>query len=1265
MFKLLFPIFSVKKSNKVMLKLLFKTKTMMLGCLTVLLFSTTTQAQMRGPMEEPFIPGHLIVQIAEGAQIERIISHLPHDFEFQLNRLLSDNMRAYLIEFNPEKIGQMEALKLINSQSGITIAQNNHLVEIRQVPNDTEFNQQWHHVNTGQTGGTVDADIDIDEAWDITTGGQNALGHDIVVCILEQVNFSHNDLINNHWTNPFEIPGNGIDDDGNGYIDDINGWNVGTNTGVLPTNQSGHGTSVAGMIGAQGNNSLGVAGANWDVKMMNVVGYNINSEASVVSAYNYPLTLRKRYNATNGAQGAFVVSTNASWGIDNANPNNYPIWCAFYDTLGIHGILNCGATTNSNLNVDVSGDMPTACPSQYMLGIGRSDHNDNFAGGYGLTTINFPAPGINVRTTANTNAYTTTTGTSFASPLTAGVVALLYSIPCPTFMNIVLNDPQGGADLVFNSLMDGVDLKANMTNFFVAGGRLNVKTSMDLLMDAVCSTCTPPSDIQVTATNDNDASISYTAVADADNYTIYIQVAGSGTWTSFTTTGTTYTFTGLTTCTEYEFYVETTCGAETSVSSAIQTFATTGCGSCIDLPYCATTTTNPDIFVGVHSPAGVETEYLTYILTNGWGAPLADGYAYGDLVLVDDGSAAGSEGCGALINGAAINGNIAVALRGTCDFSLKAFNAQNAGATGLIIINNQANAPASLGAGGSAAQVTIPVVMVSQADGAALLAHLNGGSSAVGFMGQQNEWIESFELNGVLSTSGDDGGYRAPGLTPINLDVNTPYTFTLTPGQDGQQMAQYTRIWVDLDQNGIFDASEIVYDQTAAAPGVVTDALTIPGTATLGSTRMRVQMAYQGYGAGALPAACGTFVSGEVEDYCIQLASGVVCGTVLNQVVTQPSCAQVLNGSITLNPTGGSAPYTYSWNNGAGNVSSVSGLGAGTIIATVTDSDGCVTSQSFSLAYTTSVVVSGVSTQPTCSPNTDGAITASATGGTGFTYQWTAGPAAATYSGLGAGTYMVTATADNGCSSSQSFTLNYTTNLAINGNAINPSCNDTQDGSITANATGGTGISYQWTGGPATATYSGIGEGTYEVTATAANGCSISESFTLTANPTVPTASFTFNQTSLTFQFLNTSTNGNGYAWDFGDGNSSASFNPTHTYAADGTYNVCLTVTGACENVTSCEQIIVSTVGLANLATVSGINVYPNPASDEINFEISLTDVKEIAIIDATGKLVRVVKIDKELTSVNVSQLTNGLYIYQVYNLNGDRIYVDKFSITK
>jgi hypothetical protein len=476
-------------------------------------------AQMRTAEQEPFIPGELIIQVDPATDVSKLFDPLPSLYNFRAVKELSPFINAWLVKFDAQTIGQMAALRMIQNLNTIKLAQNNHLVQIRNTPNDTQFGQQWHHVNTGANNGTEDADIDTDEAWTITTGGTNALGHDIVVCILEGVNFSHVDLIDNHWINTGEIAGNGIDDDNNGYIDDIRGWNVNTNTGVLTGSSTGHGTSVAGMIGAKGNNNLGVVGANWKVKMLNVQGYNISSESSVIAAYNYPLTLRQRYNQTNGAQGAFVVATNASWGIDAANPANYPIWCGFYNTLGQQGIINCGATTNANLNVDVSGDMPTGCTSPYMVGVGRSDRNDNFAGGYGLTTIDFVAPGISVRTTSNTNNYTTTTGTSFASPLTAGVVALLYAIPCPNFMNNVIQSPQGGANFVLNALMNGVDQKPQLADSFITGGRLNAKRSMDLLMTQTC-----------TLSSENNDFVEFGAYPNPSNGLLNIKVNSNEKW---------------------------------------------------------------------------------------------------------------------------------------------------------------------------------------------------------------------------------------------------------------------------------------------------------------------------------------------------------------------------------------------------------------------------------------------------------------------------------------------------------------------------------------------------------------------------------------------------------------------------------------------------------------------------------------------------------------------------------------------------------------
>jgi hypothetical protein len=851
---------------------MLKIYTFLFAFLTIV---SQVNAQMRGPLEEPYIPGQLIVQIEEGENLEALLADLPNVQSFSVDRQLSKTMRAWLVKFDINEIDQEGALRLLKGKKGFSVVQSNHVIELRNTPNDPNYGQQWHLNNTGQGGGTPGADIQIEDAWAITTGGQNANGDDIVVCILEQVDFSHNDLQANHWINTAEIAGNGIDDDGNGYIDDINGWNVGNNSGNLPTNNSGHGTSVAGMIGAVGNNNLGVVGANWDVKMMNVVGYNIGSEASVVSAYEYPLVQRQIYNNTNGNEGSFVVSTNASWGIDAADPNNYPIWCAFYDTLGKYGILNCGATTNSNLNVDVSGDMPTACSSQYMIGIGRSDRNDNFQGGYGATTINFAAPGVNVTTTANGNNYTSTTGTSFASPLTAGVVALLYSIPCAEFATLATTQPQIAADFVFNALMDGCDPSPAMQGNFITNGRLNAYNAMTILMDNVCGGCAAPIGVAVNNESDNEITIGFNPVTDALSYNVKIRPVGAATWDEYTTTNTSYTFTGLDSCTEYEIIVQTECDGEDSNDTQIIFAATKDCGECIDISYCAPSVSNPNPRISVHSPQSIASIINDYTETSGWGAPFDEGYNYGNFVLVDDGSADSEEGCGALINSNDINGNVAVAIRGVCNFSLKALNAQNAGATALIIINNQAGGLNQLGAGADAGQVTIPTVMISQNDGADLLNALSNGETVVGIAGAQNEFIASFELGNDINNSGDDGGYLDAGLYHQVFFLDQAVNFEMTPGFDGQDLPLYTRIWIDLNQDGNFDQNEIVYDQGNSSFGVHSSGFTIPNNANLGSTRLRIQTVYQGPDAGVLPAGCNNFTSGEVEDYCIEIREGV------------------------------------------------------------------------------------------------------------------------------------------------------------------------------------------------------------------------------------------------------------------------------------------------------------------------------------------------------------------------------------------------------
>lgn len=683
---------------------------------------------------KPYVEGEMLVQIIDNASIKAILHRAPVAFKLDYVQELSKIMRVSLLSFDPTAISHEGIQHWLYSQPEVSIADYNYYVEMRStLPGDPSITQQWHHNNTGQTGGTVDADIDSDLAWDITTGGTTASGHDIVICLVEGGggNLDHTDLSPNRWVNTGEIDGNGIDDDGNGYIDDYNGWNTGTNNDNY--GNSGHGTNCLGMMGAKGDNGIAVVGANWDVKLMVMnMGGNL-TQANVIAAYTYPLVMRQMWNNSGGTEGAFVVATSASWGIDGANPNSYPLWCQFYDTLGYYGILNVGATTNSNLDVDTAGDMPTACASDYMIGVGRTDDNDNTAGGFGDQTIEFGAPGIDVVTTSGTSVgssgTTTTTGTSFSCPLTAGVIGLAYSIPCPTFMTTVMSNPQSAADLVLQAMLDGTDAKAQLSNKFITGGRLNSRNTLDELMAIVCSgtLCLGPSAISSGSITGNSASISFTPASGASATNFYWRPVGTATWTAINGATSPINLSSLATCTDYEYYFQSICGGDMSSPTSTQSFTTIGCPTCTSLTYC------------------------------------------------------------------------------------------DAAAT----------------------------------DGA-------------------DEWIETFSMGTFTNNSGNDQGYGDFLITgSISAQAGSTYNVTITPGWGGTSYDEYSRVWVDVNQNGVFEAEELLFDQGSATQTNATGTITIPVGATLGNTQLRVQMAYQGGGQNTLPNVCGDFTWGEVEDYCL------------------------------------------------------------------------------------------------------------------------------------------------------------------------------------------------------------------------------------------------------------------------------------------------------------------------------------------------------------------------------------------------------------
>jgi len=420
--------------------------------------------------------GELIVMLDENVNVEHFTNEFS-DIDLHPKQVIFKDYNIWLLEYNTSKSQPVDALLSVMKKKEVRVVQFNHYIQLRQTfPNDTRFNEQWNMHNTGQSGGTPDADIDAPEAWDISSGGVTSLGDTVVVAVIDNGFYlSHQDL--NFWRNWEEIPNNNIDDDGNGYIDDVNGWNAYNNSGNITS--ATHGTHVSGTEGAVGNNNQGVTGVNWNVKVMAVQGSS-TTEATVVAAYGYVLKQRLIYNQTNGLHGAFVVSTNSSFGVNYGQPSNYPLWCAFYDSLGNAGILSAAATMNINANVDSLGDVPTACPSDFLISVTNTTRYDvkNSGAAYGLTTIDIGAPGTSIMSTRPNNSYGNSTGTSMASPHVAGTVGLMFGAANSNYIQLGRTQPDSLAKLFKHYILISVDSLASLQGLILTSGRLNLHKTL-------------------------------------------------------------------------------------------------------------------------------------------------------------------------------------------------------------------------------------------------------------------------------------------------------------------------------------------------------------------------------------------------------------------------------------------------------------------------------------------------------------------------------------------------------------------------------------------------------------------------------------------------------------------------------------------------------------------------------------------------------------------------------------------------------------------
>ncbi len=340
-----------------------------------------------------------------------------------------------------------DALDFYRSQPNVAYAEPNYRLKLYQAPNDPRFSSLW--------GLNI---IHAAQAWDQTTGSTNI----VVATVDTGIDYNHPDLAANVWTNPGEIPGNGIDDDGDGVIDDVHGLNTFNHTGDV-LDDEGHGTHVAGTIGALGNNGLGVVGVNWNVKILSVKIFTSDDSAGSAGAaegYEYLINLK--------AHGVNIRVVNNSWG----GPAPSQALADAFRAAEAAGILSVCAAGNEHHNNDYRPDYPAGIDCASLISVAASTSDDKIASfsNYGALTVDLAAPGENILSTYRGGHYISFSGTSMACPHVAGAAALLLA-----------QNPSLTPANVKALLMATVDPLPQWQGKVRSAGRLNVGNAMSLL----------------------------------------------------------------------------------------------------------------------------------------------------------------------------------------------------------------------------------------------------------------------------------------------------------------------------------------------------------------------------------------------------------------------------------------------------------------------------------------------------------------------------------------------------------------------------------------------------------------------------------------------------------------------------------------------------------------------------------------------------------------------------------------------------------------
>ncbi len=392
---------------------------------------------------------------AAGGRLVRELKHTP----------------AGLVKLAPTATGPVALGSLASAlaaQSVVAYVEPHYLYPLSETENplvqpDDSFYQQgllWALQNNGDSG-TAGADIGAPEAWQITRGSSN-----VVVAVCDSgISMTHWDLGSNLWTNPGETgldtngldkATNGIDDDGNGYVDDVHGFDFlkdPDDPTAVPDDGNGHGTHVAGTIGAVGNNGVGVCGVNWTVRLMALKigddeGISAFAAAEAIE-YAVDMGVRVSNHSWGGWRSAGIVHDAITY------------------ALAHNHLLVCSAG-NAGTDNDAIPNFPASDVSPNVLSVAAADSDDLLAdfSNYGVRSVDLAAPGVGIWSTypggSPQGAYRALDGTSMAAPHVTGVAGLLLAL-----------DPHATWEELRGALLDGVRPDPALVPYVATGGHLS------------------------------------------------------------------------------------------------------------------------------------------------------------------------------------------------------------------------------------------------------------------------------------------------------------------------------------------------------------------------------------------------------------------------------------------------------------------------------------------------------------------------------------------------------------------------------------------------------------------------------------------------------------------------------------------------------------------------------------------------------------------------------------------------------------------------